>query len=75
MGCSRFACDRFYLTCTPGGLVFLHTKVYLGAAYPEAEERTFEKYPKRQRGQYGRKTDTGHMPPHAEAAREKLARR
>ena len=37
------------------------------------EERTFEKYPARRKGQYGKKTDTGHMPVHAELAREKIA--
>lgn len=38
---------------------------------PNEEERTFEKYPKRKRGTYGKQTKTGHEPPHAETAREK----
>ena len=46
--------------------------VVLGMCGPE-EERTFEKYPARRKGQYGKKTDTGHMPVHAELAREKIA--
>ena len=48
--------------------------MYLGGCPPD-DERTFEKYPKRKRGQYGKATSTGHSPPHAEMAREKHARR
>jgi len=44
--------------------------VYLGGCPPD-DERTFEKYPKRKRGQFGKATSTGHSPPHAEMAREK----
>mmetsp|Transcript_76605 Transcript_76605/g.112217 ORF Transcript_76605/g.112217 Transcript_76605/m.112217 type:complete len:268 (-) Transcript_76605:245-1048(-) len=48
--------------------------VYLGVCEPD-EERTFEKYPARKRGTFGKKTHTGHMPVHAEQAREKWASR
>jgi len=44
--------------------------VFLGVCSPD-EERTFEKYPKRKRGQFGKATSTGHEPPHAQMAREK----
>jgi len=49
-------------------------QVYLGVCEPD-EERTFEKYPARKRGTFGKKTHTGHMPVHAEQAREKWASR
>ena len=46
----------------------------MGVCSPD-EERTFEKYPKRKRGQFGKATSTGHEPPHAQMAREKHANR
>jgi len=48
--------------------------VHIGICEPE-EERTFEKYPARRRGTYGKKTHTGHMPVHAQQARDKWANR